>query len=479
MQARGYVHAGNHEPNMPRYSIVITTVDRHEIFREVLAGALALQRDDIEVIVSDNFSDQRTQTVVDEFDDPRLRKFRTDHRMAMPDHWNWVWEKVTGDFVIYTCDDSIVTEAALKVADHAIDNYDAAIVSWRSAQYYHPDWNVRFRHLPDRGNILAIDMGFSNGLFRVNTDAVIRHFCETLRLSACFPSVVGFLVKREIGQAVADETGKFHWAPCPDISASLMALTRAGEGNYFYWDGIGAIGGRSGDSNIAGILSKGAASGRVTEFIEEFSDNDEIFPDHDVRLHTITNFLAPAITQAKRQFPDRFPDYQCDLKTIVMRSIDDSYRDRTVPWADDPAFGEQLDNLVETLPSGDREEARESLRSARQELAAFQASGEEHFNPTPLPASGTLTDLVTGLWNSDGRMRRLFTKTMRNPAKRYWEYAGSTFIDMDLFGTKTIRGVPKALPLILAEFELEQSPFLAQYRDLGMLNEPVDVLDFR
>lgn len=462
---------------MPRYSIVITTVDRPDILRACLASALALARDDLEILVSDNFSDARTQTVIDEFDDPRLRTFRTETRMPMPAHWEWIWQKTRGDYVIYVGDDSTLTEAALVAADRAIDTYDADVVSWRSAQYYHPDWHVKFRHLPDRGNILALDMGFTNGLYRVSTEAVIRHFCETLRLSACFPSVIGFLVRRDIGNAVAAEIGRFHWAPCPDISASLMALTRAGEGRFFFWDGLGGIGGRSGDSNVASLLSKGKASRRLREWLDEFDSHEARFPGHSIQLESITNLLAAAITQAKSEYPDRFPDSNYDMRTIVLRSIDDAYRDLTVPWADDETFVSQLRTLIDDLEPTEREEAEAYLKEAQTELAAFVESHQEHFNPTP-PVDGRpfLALCRSLLIDPQGRNRRLLRTTGRHPYNRYWEYAGTTFIDMALFGVTSLSGVRSAVPAILSEFEPEESGFIAQYRTLGMLDTPLEIV---
>jgi hypothetical protein len=475
---------------MPRYSIVIPTVDRPNILRETLAATLAQPRDDIEVLVSDNFSDPRTQAVLDTFDDPRLRKFRTDRRMPMPAHWEWIWPKTTGDYVIYICDDCALTEAALKAADYAIDNHDADIVSWRSAHYYHPDWHVKFRHLPDRGNILAVDMGFSNGLFRVNSEAVVRHFCETLRLSACFPSVVGLVVRREIGNAVAAEIGKFHWAPCPDISAGLMSLVRAREGRFFFWDGLGGIGGRSAESNTASFLSKGKSSPRLREYLDEFPSREERFPDHDIELESITNLLAASVTQARSKYPDRFPDCDLDLKTLVLRSIDDAYRDQTVPWADDETFIAQLDRLIDRLEPKEAEEARTYLAKARDDLRVFQASGDEHFNPTPRANSssrlsnlirmvadtrnGRLVDRVRMLASlQNDRTPRLSKKTRRKRNVAYWEYAGTTFIDLDLYGGQTIRDVPRVVPMMLEEFEPDDSGFLPLYRQLGMLGEPL------
>jgi glycosyltransferase involved in cell wall biosynthesis len=464
---------------MPRYSIVVPTVDRPDILRESLAATLSLPRTDIEILVSDNFSDSPTQAVIDAFTDPRLRKFRTAYRMPMPDHWNWIWNKTTGDYVIYTGDDSTLTENALRAADVAIGKYGADVVSWRSVLYYHPDWNVKFRHLPDRGNILSLNMGFSKGLYRVHTEGVIRHFCENLRLSGCFPSVVGFLVRRELGDTITRETGKLHWAPCPDIAASLLALTRAGEGRYYFWDGVGGIGGWSGNSNTGGLLSRGRKSKRLKEYMAEFRSPEERLPNHDIKLETISNFLAASISQARHAYPDRFPNCFFDVKTIAKRSIDDAYRELTVPWADDETFIAQLDALIDSLNVADRAELREYLAAAKSELTDYIEGRKEHYNPTPHGASNFL-DLMRAIGSDPvGRYWRLFLRTRCNPANKYWEYAGTTFIDMQLFGASTIRGVAGSLPSILEEFETKQISFPAQYKALGILGSPpLEILDY-
>lgn len=460
---------------MPRYSIVLPTVDRPEILRATLTAALAIPRQDIEFVVSDNHSDQRTADVLSGFADARLRVLRTDHRMPMPDHWEWIWPQLSGDYIVYTGDDSVLIPGALDAADRAIDGHQADIVSWRCASYYHPDWNIRFRHLPSRGNILSLDPGFTHALHRVDTTKVIEHFCSTLRLSGGFPSVVNFLVRRELGDRIASDTGRFHWAPCPDISASLMAMTAADEGRYIYWDGIGAIGGRSGNSNIASLLSRGKASKRLREWLDEFESPGTRFPMHDIHLESITNLLAAAISQTKGCYPDRFPDADWDLRTLVDRSIDDAYSDLTVPWADDPTFIAQLEAEIAKFEPAEQAEITAHLEKSRAFMREQLSDPEYHFNPTPPPHAGGFLKILRALRDdTDGRSRRLFRLTGRDPSERFWSHAGSTFVDMALFGGGTIADAAKHLPTILREFGEGETGFATAYRENGMLSETLD-----
>lgn len=457
---------------MPRYSIVVTTVNRPEILRVSLCCFLAMQRDDFELIVSDNFSTSETARIISGFQDPRLRTFRTDRRLPMPDHWEWIWTQTCGEYVIFVGDDSVLTPDALAAADTAIEQHDADIVSWRCGQYYHPDWQVQFRHLPNRGNILAVDLGFTEQLFRVNERAVLRHFCDNLRLAGCFPSVINFLVRRSLGEEIRQRTGRFHWAPCPDISSSYFALAACRPGHYVFWDGLGGIGGRSGQSNIASLLSRGKTSKRLREWLDEFDESNPRFPHHPITLESITNLLAAPITQAATLIPEKVIGFDYELKTLVLRSIDDTFIERTVPWAEDPDYLAQLNDLIAQLPDVEKPEVEAYLETARAHTAAEDSGTLVHPNPTP-PASGR--GLVQFLRSADDEERteawRLFKALGRNPIDKVWRAHGTLFVDLSLFGGRTLADAPKAVDAIRRHFANGPAAFAEQYRGLGMLTE--------
>jgi glycosyltransferase involved in cell wall biosynthesis len=90
----------------PTFSIIIPTADRSHLLQHSLQSCLAIERDDVEIIVSDNFSAPEVKAAVDEFShDRRLQYFRTDRRLSMPRHWDFAWTKARGEFVIFNCDD--------------------------------------------------------------------------------------------------------------------------------------------------------------------------------------------------------------------------------------------------------------------------------------------------------------------------------------------------------------------------------------
>ena len=62
---------------MPKFSIVIPTVDRPQILKAVLVAALDMAPANCEIVVSDNYSDNETARALSGFSDRRLRIIRT------------------------------------------------------------------------------------------------------------------------------------------------------------------------------------------------------------------------------------------------------------------------------------------------------------------------------------------------------------------------------------------------------------------
>ena len=231
-------HAAAPGTLMRRFSIVMTTCDRPNLLAAGVRAMLEMDFDDFELIVSDNFSEEHAADILVGFDDERLRVIRTDRRMPVADHWEWVWEQLRGEFVMYLGDDNALHPDILTFADQAIREHDLDVLSWRACTYFHPDWNVTYGPLPNRGNVLGIDPGTTGKLYRCNAAEVLRAFCQQLRLSGCFPCMLNFLFRKADADAIRQRMGRFFWAPNPDISASYLILgaIRPGSYAYFHYD---------------------------------------------------------------------------------------------------------------------------------------------------------------------------------------------------------------------------------------------------
>src|SRR5580658_27212 len=170
---------------MPRFSIVLPTTDRPSLLAAGVRAALETKFDDLELIVSDNFSQQHAAEILAGLGDKRLRVIRTGRRLTAADHWEFAWEHVRGEFVMYLGDDNALHPEILGFADKAIRDHDLDVLSWRACTYFHPDWNITYGPWPNRGNIMGIDAGTTRELYSCSAAAVLEAYCGELRLSGC------------------------------------------------------------------------------------------------------------------------------------------------------------------------------------------------------------------------------------------------------------------------------------------------------
>lgn len=88
-----------------RLTIVIPTYNRADLLKIALESALAQTSQDIEILVSDNGSTDKTQLVLAGYDDPRLRKIRRQTTVPRNEHGTFIFAQVASEFVSVLSDD--------------------------------------------------------------------------------------------------------------------------------------------------------------------------------------------------------------------------------------------------------------------------------------------------------------------------------------------------------------------------------------
>lgn len=97
---------------MPRITIVIPTFNRRALLEEAVRSALAQTWPDLEVLVSDNASDDGTEAAMAPFRaDPRFRYHRQPTNLGMVGNWrSAVVDQATGDWFVILSDDDLLLE---------------------------------------------------------------------------------------------------------------------------------------------------------------------------------------------------------------------------------------------------------------------------------------------------------------------------------------------------------------------------------
>jgi glycosyltransferase involved in cell wall biosynthesis len=107
-------------------TIAIPTYNRANYLRDAIRSAVHQSYKNIEIIISNNNSIDDTESILKEFNDGRIRYFKQNKNISMPDNWNFCLEQAKGDFFLLLSDDDILEESAIK---HLLDLYSNENVS--------------------------------------------------------------------------------------------------------------------------------------------------------------------------------------------------------------------------------------------------------------------------------------------------------------------------------------------------------------
>lgn len=110
----------------PLVTIAIPTYNRADSYLEdALKSASEQTYENIEILVSDNCSTDRTPEIIEAFDDPRLRYFRQEKNLGQRPNMNFLVEKAEGDYFLMFHDDDQIerdfVETCMKKANYRTD----------------------------------------------------------------------------------------------------------------------------------------------------------------------------------------------------------------------------------------------------------------------------------------------------------------------------------------------------------------------
>jgi glycosyltransferase involved in cell wall biosynthesis len=99
---------------LPPVTIAIPTYNRLTFLRQAIDSALSQTYSNIQVIVSDNASDDGTAEFVASIRDPRLLFLRQETNIGILRNWNACVERATGEFFLLLSDDDYLEKPALE-----------------------------------------------------------------------------------------------------------------------------------------------------------------------------------------------------------------------------------------------------------------------------------------------------------------------------------------------------------------------------
>jgi glycosyltransferase involved in cell wall biosynthesis len=120
----------------PFLSVVIPTRERADTLLYTLQSCVAQAYQDVEFVVCNNASTDRTEAVVQSFNDDRIRLINPGHRLSMRENWEFALENVAGEYVVIIGDDDALMPNALEVLSQILKTKKVDAVKWHTPIYH-------------------------------------------------------------------------------------------------------------------------------------------------------------------------------------------------------------------------------------------------------------------------------------------------------------------------------------------------------
>lgn len=245
--------------------MIIPTRDRCDTLKYALKSVTAVDDDNLEILVSDNASQDATRDVVEAAKDARIRYVNTGERLAMSQNWEFALSRASGDWVGFIGDDDGILPGGIGRLRQVIADRRSDAIRMASCHYVWP--SVR----NTAAGTLLVPIGRG-----VRVAGSKLELAKVLDARSVYPNLPGLyhgrFAKRSLIEAARAANGRFFNSQVPDIySAIILALKTE---KYVTSEMPVAIHGLSANSTGQSFLDRGTKNERnklADMFLQEAS----------------------------------------------------------------------------------------------------------------------------------------------------------------------------------------------------------------
>lgn len=331
-----------------KFTIVVPTRERCDTLAHTLRTCVAQDYDNLEILVSDNFSQDETRDVVSSFKDARIRYVNPERRLSMTGNWEYALSFVNQGYVSFIGDDDgFMPGAVAEVATKIRDIGDVSAFMWHRANYKWPNYFD-----PDERNTLSFQLGSQLSIAR-SADAlqcVSEYKCSWGSL----PSIYSSFISMEVIDAVKKQGGNvFFKSSIPDVysAVAISSMTPT------FWRSTRpySLAGLSQKSNGAAFSNRRRDARLAQQFVGE---NDIPIHPNVVMSHlacvcvtecllkaeengllpksisvSIPNLIRAALLEASEEPAERYESTLDDLRLIGARNGISDYVEKQIAQA--------------------------------------------------------------------------------------------------------------------------------------------------
>ncbi len=267
----------------PKITVLIPTRERGDVLVKALQTVTTQDYDNLDIIVSDNYSSDQTEAVARSTGDPRVRYINTGKRVSMSHNYEFALSHVTDGWVLIIGDDDGLLPGCLNRLEQLIrETNTKAIISNFCTFIWPNEDNHWFGRL-----LIPMKRGFE---IRDPRKSLKRVMDGRMWYSELPMLYTGGITHISLVDEIRRNRGTFFQSFMPDIFSSI-ALASVTD-TYVYSHEPFAIAGHSRHSNGASwaASAKGISKAQRNEPIRMFLSEDNIPVHCDVPLNADCNF---------------------------------------------------------------------------------------------------------------------------------------------------------------------------------------------
>jgi glycosyltransferase involved in cell wall biosynthesis len=211
-----------------KFSVLLPTKERLQYLKYAVASVMSQDYADWEIIISDNFSEEKVEDYIRSLNDPRIHYFRTAAFVPVTENWNNTIERATGDYVIMLGDDDCLLPGYFSFYLKLIKEFDNPDVFYNSAlNYVYPGV------MPNTPDGYLVKWRYASFFINKERPFVLEkeQRMNLVRELMGFNLTVNFNAQHSlISRKLIEETrsyGKFYQSPYPDYYSTTVLLAKA------------------------------------------------------------------------------------------------------------------------------------------------------------------------------------------------------------------------------------------------------------
>jgi glycosyltransferase involved in cell wall biosynthesis len=278
-----------------KFTVIIPTRERADTLKWALKTCVNQDYDNLEIIVSDNFSQDNTREIVESYQDKRIKYINTGKRISMSSNWEFALSHVTGDYVNVIGDDDGMMPGAFTKLNDIIKKLNAQAIFWDKSRLHYKWPSMTFPHVKN-----SLEVSFSDAeIEKIHTQEILDKLQTSDSGYATMFTMYSGTTSYELVKKISSYTGQFVNSMVPDIYSGVVI---ACEIDFYYYSGTPySIQGTSSHSN--GASSLGNDNFNPTPYINFLQENNIPFHRNLEFAPSLPLIIAECILQAKDHLP--------------------------------------------------------------------------------------------------------------------------------------------------------------------------------